>query len=141
MKKSTTLKTLAALATFAVLPIQATEVKVNIENLEAGKGKLYTSLCKQAKFMVGRCDFEIIKKVSFDTETVIFNQLAPGQYAVSVFYDINENEELDVSIFGIPKEPTGVSNNAVGKNGPPTFEDAQIKVQDEAQLEITVKVF
>lgn len=33
MKKSTTLKTLAALATFAVLPIQATEVKVNIENL------------------------------------------------------------------------------------------------------------
>jgi len=120
---------------------QAGEVRVKVENLTPGKGKLYTSICKKQKFMNGRCDFEIIKKVNNEHETVIFNQLDHNQYAVSVFYDVNDNSELDTSIFGIPKEPTGVSNNVMGKKGPPKFEDAQITVDNNTPMEITIKVF
>lgn len=118
----------------------ATEIKVSVENLKAGQGKLYTSLCSQKHFMNGRCDYEIIRKVAKNTESVIFSEVKPGKYAVSVFYDVNGNEELDTSIFGIPKEPTGVSNNVVGKNGPPAFSDAQIAVE-QTPVDITIKVF
>ncbi|WP_448548282.1 DUF2141 domain-containing protein [Thalassotalea fusca] len=134
-----TFLTLSAL--ISVVPeTSASELVVNVENLHTGKGKLYTSLCSSAHFMNGRCDYEIIKKVDKDTEQVVFSQISPGSYAVSVFYDVNNNSELDTSIFGIPKEPTGVSNNVVGKIGPPAFSDAQINI-DEHDKEITIKVF
>tara|TARA_R110002124_G_scaffold2938_5_gene20200 strand:+ start:4507 stop:4971 length:465 start_codon:yes stop_codon:yes gene_type:complete len=51
-------------------------------------------------------------------------QLPMGEYALSAFYDRDGDGELDTNFIGIPKEPTGLSNNAVGKFGPPSYSDA-----------------
>ena len=141
MKSYKTLKKL--LLAILMLPASgfAADVEVVIKNLEADKGKIYASLCKQGSFMKTRCDFEIVRKVSANPQTLVFNDVAAGEYAVSIFYDVNSNEKLDTSIFGIPKEPTGVSNNAIGKNGPPAFEDASFTVSDEQQLDFTIELF
>lgn len=47
-------------------------------------------------------------------------ELAPGDYGVSVHHDDNGNDKMDTNFIGIPKEPTGMSNDAPAKFGPPS---------------------
>ena len=54
--------------------------------------------------------------------------LSPGEYAVIVYQDVNGNEQIDLRILGMPKEPVGVSNNARGFFGPPRFRSAKFEV-------------
>lgn len=57
--------------------------------------------------------------------------IVAGDYAISVFADMNGNGTLDTNFIGAPKEPTGVSNNARGRFGPPAFSDALFHVGDD----------
>ncbi|MFX8281946.1 DUF2141 domain-containing protein, partial [Acinetobacter baumannii] len=41
-----------------------------------------------------------------------------------VFQDANGNGRLDMNAMGMPVEPFGFSNDAVGNFGPPRFEQA-----------------
>jgi len=51
-------------------------------------------------------------------------QLPLGEYALSVFYDKDNDGELATNFIGMPKEPIALSNNAVAKFGPPKYADA-----------------
>ncbi len=70
------------------------------------------------------------KKVSVDGPEimVVFNDLAKGDYAISVFQDVNKNNQLDTNFLGIPTEPYGFSNDAMGTFGPPSFDKAKVQV-------------
>ena len=57
--------------------------------------------------------------------------LPPGEYALSIFYDSNDNGELDTNFIGIPKEPVALSNNARPKFGPPKYKDAVFTLGEE----------
>ena len=59
--------------------------------------------------------------------TIIFEDLPPGTYAVSIFQDLNGNAKLDTNFIGYPKEPFGFSA-PMGKFGPPKFDAASITV-------------
>jgi uncharacterized protein (DUF2141 family) len=64
--------------------------------------------------------------------TVIFEMLLPpGNYALSVFQDMNGNRKLDTNFIGIPTESSGSSNDAPAKWGPPKFKDAVVTVGDQ----------
>lgn len=63
--------------------------------------------------------------------------LPNGRLAVGVFHDQNSNKKLDTNFIGIPKEPNGVSNNALGKYGPPKFNDAKFDLND-AYMSISI---
>ena len=72
--------------------------------------------------------------------TVEFKDIPYGVYAISGFHDENKNMKLDTGIFGIPKEGTVTSNNAVGKLGPAKFEDAKFELKTPSlKLELVVK--
>lgn len=59
-------------------------------------------------------------QVAFDVE--------PGEYAVAVYHDINNNGKLDTKLFGIPKEPFGFSNNYRPIVSAPNFDDCRITI-------------
>ncbi len=64
-------------------------------------------------------------KVSFQ-----FPNLAPGQYAVQVVHDENDNNELDSNFIGIPSEGYGFSQNpSVMRRA--TFEEARFEMPAE----------
>lgn len=54
--------------------------------------------------------------------------LPPGEYALSVFHDVDDDGKLERNFIGIPKEPAGLSNNLRPKFGPPRFKDAKFTV-------------
>ena len=70
---------------------------------------------------------------------VSFENISPGDYAISVMHDANENNELDSNAFGIPKEGFGFSNDVMGMFGPPSFEKAKFKFTGDNIISITLK--
>ena len=66
-------------------------------------------------------------------------KVEPGEYAISVHHDDNDNGKMDTNFIGIPKEPTGLSNGAVPKFGPPKYRDAAFRVTNE-DLEMPIKL-
>jgi uncharacterized protein (DUF2141 family) len=65
---------------------------------------------------------------------IVFPDLPPGTYAVSVFHDENMNQKLDKNLVGMPKEGYGASNNPKKKMGPPTFEEAKFQLSGPERL-------
>lgn len=62
------------------------------------------------------------------TATCIFESVIPGDYAVAVVHDTNDNKEADTNFFGIPTEGVGVSNNAMPKASFPKFDNCRFPV-------------
>lgn len=56
---------------------------------------------------------------------LVFSGIRPGNYAISIIHDENNNGKLDMNFLGIPKEGVGASNNSKKRMGPPRFEDAK----------------
>ena len=56
--------------------------------------------------------------ITASTARVEFSGVAPGQYAVRLFHDVNGDGQLNTNPFGIPTEPFAFSNNARGRFGP-----------------------
>lgn len=60
--------------------------------------------------------------------SLTFADVAPGTYALKVFHDVDGDGQLDTNMIGIPTEPYGFSNDAMGTFGPPSFEQAGFQV-------------
>lgn len=71
--------------------------------------------------------------------TCQFTGLAPGDYAVAIFHDEDDDSVLDTNFVGIPKEGMGASRDPKGSFGPPSFDDAKISYRGGA-LTISVKI-
>ena len=71
---------------------------------------------------------------------IVFKDIPLGTYAIMAFHDENDNGKFDTGMFGIPKEPYGISNNAIEKFGPPKWENAKFSFgKAEDVIEIIVK--
>jgi len=69
---------------------------------------------------------------------VEFRELPSGVYAVAVCHDENANEKCDTNFIGIPTEGTGASRGAVGRMGPPKFDDAKFSHEGGAPTLVEV---
>lgn len=72
-------------------------------------------------------------------DSFVFRGLAPGQYAVSVYHDLNSNGKLDANLFGVPKEPWGTSASVRPSLRAPRFEEGRIDLTTSTRIEIRVE--
>lgn len=113
---------LALLATSASAPGSAIEVAVG--NVQAAKGRVHVDICSQALFMGSDCLYSADAPAVRGTTLVTIPNVPAGRYAVQVFQDVNGNGKLDRGLFGVPKEPIGISRDAPIHFGPPKWADA-----------------
>jgi uncharacterized protein (DUF2141 family) len=59
-----------------------------------------------------------------------FENLAVGNYAIAIYHDRNSDERLNRTLFGIPAEGYGFSNDAPANFGPAKFDDAVFALQE-----------
>ena len=59
--------------------------------------------------------------------TVTFKNIIPGEYAVILYHDKNNNNKMDFEPNGMPLEMYGMSNNPMSY-GPPQWNDAKFEV-------------
>jgi uncharacterized protein (DUF2141 family) len=54
--------------------------------------------------------------------------LAPGEYALKMFHDVDGDGKMGMNPFGMPTEPFAFSNNAKGTMGPASWDAAHFTV-------------
>jgi len=112
------------------------DLVISINNLKNTKGQIGILVFnKKEGFPSENAEAlrEILAPISSSTMDYTFSGLPYGEYAISIMHDENMNQRLDKNFLGIPKEGFGVSNNVVGKMGPPKFEKAVFQFQKNNQ--------
>ena len=71
--------------------------------------------------------------------TATFEGLPAGDYAAKAFHDVDSDGEMDANPFGLPTEPYGFSNNAVGNMGPASWDRARFAVDGVVTQTISLK--
>ena len=65
--------------------------------------------------------------------------LPEGEYALAIFHDENNNDELDTNWLGIPKEDVGFSNARMKTFGPPSFKECSIPLHKSGHITVTLQ--
>lgn len=132
-----------------LVPISNSEeanLKINILNLEK-PGFLYLSICKDEAGFKETVENEskeesciaLVKEIDFQN-TEINNLLSYGEYAVTLFVDLDGNKKLNKNFLGIPKEQYGFSNNVMGRMSPPTFDQAKFAIAGPTTQNIKLRI-
>ena len=127
---------LAACAVFWLLladQAQAAKLIVSIQGTRNTDGYLFVALfSKPDGFPDGNYSLRHLKlKAAAETLTVVFDDLAPGSYAVGAYHDENNNGRLDTDLVGYPKEGYALSNGVRAVFSRPRFIDAAFAVTGE----------
>ena len=77
--------------------------------------------------------------VAAGERTATFDDLPAGDYAAKAFHDVDGDGEMDANPFGMPTEPYGFSNNAVGNMGPASWERARFTVSGATAQTISLR--
>jgi len=128
---------------FVSSPSVANELIVNITGLKEPFGTVGCSLFKEQTGFPMDISKENTEWIPALGGTVIcrFKDILPGDYAVSVVHDINNNQKVDTNLIGIPTEQWGVSNNFRPPMRAPRFEEAKFTLPtDSLSYLITVQV-
>ena len=145
MTKKNTIKLL--LTSFILILIcktntaQTNQVKLNIATLNTDKGHVLVALFNNSNGFPEDATkaYKTAKiKSAKGTRTILINDIPPGQYAVAVFHDSNDDGKMNKNMLGIPKEGYGVSNNVKNLMSAPTFKEAKFSHKAFTELNIDV---
>jgi len=137
------MRTLAKLIVFVICTTfanaqdnQGQTITVNIDNVVSNTGKVVFSLHTAETFMKGQGIQNVESKIKDGKVSITFKNVIPGEYAILVLHDENENNRMDFEGNGMPKENYATSNNVMNF-GPPQFGESKFKVTSEdIQLKI-----
>ncbi|WP_181259270.1 DUF2141 domain-containing protein [Pseudoduganella armeniaca] len=110
--------------------VQAADMSVGVEGLKNANGQVLVAVFDRAADFLKQPVRVAAVTARQGTVKVSIAGLPAGDYAVSVFQDENGNGKLDKNVVGMPVEPYGFSNDAAGSYGPPSFQDATVRLAD-----------
>jgi len=132
-----------ALALLASTPLHAATLTLEVTDILSDVGTMGFAVYDNEDTWLGddvvASQTVVVKEVMTDGTLVVTFELEPGDYAVSVHHDDNANGKMDTNFIGIPKEPTGLSNGAVPKFGPPKYKDAVFPLGEDG-VNMTIKL-
>jgi uncharacterized protein (DUF2141 family) len=129
MKFLVTLLVTTALFVSTTITAQNKKITVTIENITSDSGKVGFALYNKDNFMK-KPIIGMESKIENGKTTVTFENIAPGEYAITCYHDKNGNGKMDFAANGMPLEDYGASNNNMSF-GPPNYDDAKFVVADK----------
>jgi len=123
---------MAADGTQADLTQADANLRIVATNVKTDQGKLYVWVYDKKDDWLSdryRTQKSIAVAGNRTNDTVTLELLLPaGEYALSIFQDVNDDGKLARNFIGLPKEPAGLSNNLRPRFGPPKYKDAKFEV-------------
>ncbi len=109
------------------------ELSVDVSNLRSHKGMVRVCLTADpANFPACIDDAQAVtRSISATSDSLRFDGLPRGEYAIAVIHDENGNKKLD-TFAGIPREGFGFSRNPPVTFGPPRFAAARFTLASDA---------
>ena len=105
-------------------PNASGQIVVEVGNVRNDRGVVRVSICPKERFLADSCPWAANAPAHAGTTRVVFDHVAPGDYAAQVFHDENANDAVDRGILGIPKEGVGFSRDSFSGLSSPKWRDA-----------------
>jgi len=108
----------------------AATLVIHVQNVSPKGGMLRLGLYDEARYPDDNADALASADVQAQAgETIVtLNNIRPGTYAIQTYQDINSNDKMDTSWFGIPQEPYGFSRDARPRLSKPRFSAVRFDV-------------
>lgn len=134
---------LAALAgAFGAVPALAGDVVITVTDLRSTKGVVRACMTTRQDIFPKCIKDPGAHRTAVPaakTVTIRFTGVKPGDYAVALLHDENDNGKADRAMGMMPKEGYGFSRDAPVKMAPPKFKDA-VFAQGDATSRLTIKM-
>ena len=125
----------AALAVGFAGAAQAGPLKIDVQDVENAKGHIVLAVYKQGDFSGSKDGpppaYSNKSPAAPGVVSFMVEDVVPGAYTIVVFHDENDNEDVDTTWIGLPKEGIGFSNNAKINMGPPAESEMLFEVTEE----------
>lgn len=111
-------------------------LKIRVENIEEAKGTIYIAIYQGEKNFLVESEAILVsaKVVKGKMQEITVPNLVFGEYAFAVFQDLNENEELDTNLVGIPKEPFAFSGIPDSRFRAPYYQEVKFDFKKDGQI-------
>ena len=114
----------------------AGEVTISIENVKASDGPLYVSLQTEDQFLQNAGTYgDIIHSPTEGDLSVVLSNVADGEYSVSIWHDINNNQVFDREDNGIPLDGWSMIGAAT-MQGLPVFDSVKFNVDGDVGVTV-----
>lgn len=118
-------------------------IELRMENLEQASGAIWVAFYDQPDTFLK--DEGIVNQVvqrvqTAPVQTITIADVRPGDYAIAVFHDLNDNQKLDKNALGVPTEPYAFSQDCRQKFRAPRFEEARLTLNKaQAKMAFTLR--
>lgn len=140
--KRAALGLIALAAPIAAQPALAGEVVITVTDIRSSKGVVRACMTTREdifpKCIKDPAAHRTVVKANGTVE-IRFTGVAPGNYAIALLHDENDNGKADRAMGMMPKEGYGFSRDAPVKMAPPKFKDA-VFAQGEGTRRMTIKM-
>jgi uncharacterized protein (DUF2141 family) len=104
---------------------EGTTITITIP-IQSSEGTILVGLYKESNFMQNPT-LAAVGEIKDGKSIITLNDVAPGEYGITLLHDKNDNKRMDFDANGMPLERYGVSNNTLSY-GPPQWSDAKFEV-------------
>lgn len=136
------LAVLALAPGLAAAPAQAGEVVITVTDLRSNKGVIRACMTTRAdifpKCIKDPTAHRTVVPANGKLE-IRFPGVKPGNYAIALLHDENDNGKADRAMGMMPKEGYGFSRDAPVRMAPPKFADA-VFAQGEGTSRVTIRM-
>jgi uncharacterized protein (DUF2141 family) len=123
----------------------ASNLTVQIDDIKNQEGQVCISLFQDGQGFPGNSKQSTERRCLDITNrpiVTVFKDVKPGEYAITVFHDVNKDGNLNQTSIGIPTEGIGFSNNIQVQISRPQFKEAAFNVAGpNTKLRIQMKYF
>ena len=108
----------------------AAELEVQIRGIDSAVGMLMIAVVNSEAAFNGQEPAVLSLALAPREGSISFSTdaLPDGDYGIRVMHDENGNGDMDANMVGMPTEPWGFSNNAMGSFGPPGWPDIRFRL-------------
>ncbi len=126
--------------------VTPTAVKLVIHGVRPGRGAVKVAIYTTAGTFPNPESASQTFELAATNSTIETSLPSLRRFAVGIYQDIDSDGNLNRNRYGIPTEPFGFSNNALGQRGPPSFDQAAVEqpaqtaARDEAPFVVSIKL-
>ncbi len=122
-------------------PPQEYQLTLKVTGIKKIKGELVIGLYNNQKAWLkkGKEFSKKTIKITAKKESIVFDNIPAGNYAISLFHDENMDGKVNKSLIGIPKEGYGFSNNVKPRLKAPSFKHASFTLSNDTTIQIKLR--
>lgn len=125
------------------VPVEPGSIAVSMTGFRSDRGRAMVALWRDARGFPGTPPADAPSRgvvIESGRASARFENVAAGNFAITVFHDEDGDTELKENLFGIPKEGIGFSRNVRPRFSAPRFDEARLELSPGTLKLVPIKM-